>query len=908
MGGMGKTALSREAAAWWLRTGRFDRAVFISFERKAGAMNAVQLIGRALEGDDFSSRLDDDTEEGQWKTAVRLFHEQRALVVWDNFESTLPIYQNDSPSPRPSPEGRGSDSAGDELTAFTPEARAQLQNLYQDLIAGRPKGRLLVTCRPQETGLPGIREYTLAGLSRPDSLHLMAAALDVKGISTERPGYERHEMDKLLDLLADHPLSLELIAPHMKELTPAEIRADFGSLLEKFANPDAREDRNKGLRASLEFSRRRLSPAAQAMLPWLAWFGGGVFEAFLLDFAELTPDTWHPIRAELEATALLKVETLERFTTPYLRFHPTLGYAARPEEVPDPEAASQRFIEVYLEVMNMADTALRGQQPAAGMVLMAREEANFRRALQIASTRGQRREMQNLADTLQTYLQMAARNRERGALTAWVRAHLPDEVLDVAVCASIRDHAMTLLSQGQAQAAVNMVQSLLARLHSEGLADGSDPAFQIAMCYRHLGLILVSAHRPGLALEPAREAVACFEQLSGDSARSNLSAALGDLANAYRQLGRFEEALDANERALNYFRETKQDRQIAAGFGLSARILVEAHRYPEAEARYAEAMQAARAAGALDLQGTLLQHQAILHSRQGNHARAVELFKQAIALFQRANNPADEMRTCDLLATAERHRGELDAAEAWYARSRQLAEQLHDRHHLAVTAHNSGILYQTRAEALAEGNPARRAWLDKAVASAQESLSLKLESQNQIGTASSYNQLGILHRMRGDLDAAEQTMRQALAIYEPLDYPELFKVYAQLAMIARARGDETSAAAWQAKYETKRAEIERRERGEGTSAPRVDTQLIKFLTGMAQVSYAVRAQKAAIPPDLAEALAQLHDAQAPFNAIGAFLQAAASGQALLPVPSGLPKEIELVLEGLKEAIEELDGR
>ena len=36
MGGMGKTALAREAAAWWLRTGRFDAAVFCSFEQKPG--------------------------------------------------------------------------------------------------------------------------------------------------------------------------------------------------------------------------------------------------------------------------------------------------------------------------------------------------------------------------------------------------------------------------------------------------------------------------------------------------------------------------------------------------------------------------------------------------------------------------------------------------------------------------------------------------------------------------------------------------------------------------------------------------------------------------------------------------------------------------------------------------------
>jgi hypothetical protein len=163
MGGMGKTALSREAAAWWRRIGRFDKAVFISFERKAGAMNAVQLIGQALEGDNFSSRLDNDSAEGQWQTAARLFHEQRALVVWDNFESTLPIYQN-KPSPQPSPEGRGGNN---ELTTFTPEARTQLHALYQDLTAGKPNSRVLATCRPQETGLPGIKEYALEGTQAP---------------------------------------------------------------------------------------------------------------------------------------------------------------------------------------------------------------------------------------------------------------------------------------------------------------------------------------------------------------------------------------------------------------------------------------------------------------------------------------------------------------------------------------------------------------------------------------------------------------------------------------------------------------------------------------------------------------------------------------------------------------------
>ena len=893
MGGMGKTALAREAAAWWLRTGRFDRAVFISFEQKAGATNAIQMIGKALEGDNFSSRLDDDTKEGQWKTAVRLFHEHRLLVVWDNFESTLPIYQNED------------EKSEGEITVFTDEARARLRILYQDLTAGKPKGRLLVTCRPQETGLSGIKEYALEGLKRPDSLHLLAAALDVKGIKTEREGYERHEMEELLDLLADHPLSVELIAPHLKELTPTQIRSDFGVLLEKFANPDAPEDRNKGLRASLEFSRRRLSKPAQEMLPWLAWFEGGVFELFLLDFADKKPDAWNPIRTELEATALLKVERLEQFNAPYLRFHPTLSYAARPHDVPDPASAEKRFIGVYLAVMKLADELLGGQQPAAGMALMAREEANFRHAVQAAFARDLRGEMHLLADTLRHYLERAGRNRERDALTTWARAHLPDDVLDPAACNAILDDAWTLLTQGNALEAVNVVQALLARLKSEGLAEGFDLAWQIAVTYLFLGRVFLASNRPDLSLEPLKEAIARFENLPGDTGRGNRSVALGDLANAYLDLGNFDSALKFAEQRLVMERELKRTREIAASLGVIAQILARIHRYAEAEQRYFEAMQAARAAEDLELQGILLQHQAFLQSEQGNLPHAVELFKQAIALFQRSSALSDEMRTCDLLASAERHRGELDAAEAWYERARQLAEHLNDWTQLAATAQNLGVLYQTRAET-ASTEAARQAWLAKAVASVQESLEIKVRNQNQVGAATSYFQLGVLHQILGDLQSAEEFLLKSVTISEALDLPEVYKDYANLAKIARARGDEKSAAEWQAKAQAKYTDIKRRERGEGTATPRVDDQFLKALTRLAQVCYAVRAQKAAIPLDVAEALAQLHDAPAPLNEIGAFLQAAASGQALLPVPSGLPKQIQLLLEGLKEAIEEAE--
>jgi len=54
-------------------------------------------------------------------------------------------------------------------------------------------------------------------------------------------------------------------------------------------------------------------------------------------------------------------------------------------------------------------------------------------------------------------------------------------------------------------------------------------------------------------------------------------------------------------------------------------------------------------------------------------------------------------------------------------------------------------------------------------------------------------------------------------IYESHDLPEVYKVYGNLAAIARDRGDSEAAARWQAKYEAKLAELEQRRRGDGSN-------------------------------------------------------------------------------------------
>ncbi|MCP5080367.1 MAG: tetratricopeptide repeat protein, partial [Alphaproteobacteria bacterium] len=291
---------------------------------------------------------------------------------------------------------------------------------------------------------------------------------------------------------------------------------------------------------------------------------------------------------------------------------------------------------------------LHGKQPATGMVLMAHEEANLRRAATLAFQQNQRRAGGGMADTLRVYLERAGRLRERDGLTAWAKTQLTtDGGLDNAACAAIRQHAWTRFTQGQAAEAIADVQNLIAHLEQDGLSDGSNPTFQLASGHLYLGRIYYHAGRSDLAVAPLQQAISLFEQLEE---QGNLSATLGDLANAYRHLGQLDNALQTAERGLTIDRDLGRERAIVAGLARIAQILMAQNRYEAAEGRYAEALAAARQAGDAELEGITLQHMGSLHDNQKQYDQAVARYRQALTRFQQIGDAEGEMQTCDLLA------------------------------------------------------------------------------------------------------------------------------------------------------------------------------------------------------------------------------------------------------------------
>lgn len=897
MGGMGKTTLAAEAALWWTRSGLFrDGACFLSFEQFASADRVVQVVGNYCEGPRFDQR----PAVEQRRRAIEFFRDRHVLMVWDNFESVLPQF-NDAAHGSP----------------YTDDERRRLADLFHDLTTGPGRGCLLVTCRPGEAGLPGAQRMELHGLARADSLWLLHRILERDGLTLGDQRFTKDKLDPLLRDLADHPLSLELVGPHLRTLTPEAIRADFAKLLETFQQT-ADQSRNRSLLASLEFSRRHLSPAARAALPWLGLFSGGVFESHLLLMSQIEPAAWEPIRRELQGIALLRTEDdLQIGDRPFLRFHPTLAIASADSRLAEQPETRQRFIHVYLGVMQMLDKALKGSQSRAALEILNREEANYRTAVRWAVADQQHQAAARLGDTFGRFLEMSGRIREHNAWVQWLRDAVTQAGFTIEAASYERQHAWTLFTRGDPQAAVAKLQALVERLRH---TTEFDPAFQLAMAIQWLGRVLYSRGAAAEAIPVLREAIDHWEALveraggrpweellaTPDHAKAanqlgNLCAAMGDLANALNVAGHHDESLAVAEKALKINEKRGNHREVAADHGRCASILASSGRYDEADACYDLALAASRQAGDKNLEGAILQHQGILARQRNQLDRATRLYQQALQHFQEAGDPGAMAQTYNLLGVAEQSAGRLAEARAWYEKSRELAMQLQEQRGLASAAQNIGVVCQLEGETARErrDEPAARQHFEAARRWVEESLRISQALNNKPDEAASWGQLAQIHLRLGDLDAAERCAHAAREICESLGLKEAWRTYDILSEVAQARGDTRAAAEWSQKRDHLRAELKRRAGGGGIlTAP-----MLKALQQLAVACARSGFGDTELDPGAEEALATLDGNAAPMPDFVACLRQLAAGQ-LPPIPTSLPAELRQILEPLAQAIRE----
>ncbi len=396
-GGMGKTALAREAADWFTRTGMYQRACFISFEQGGDDTMLLSLLGSFLGIYDGNYNPSDSTTSlGRIQRVVK---QQRPLVIVDNLESIL--------------------TAGEAV--LEPAERAQLWQIILEL---RKLGvGVLLTTRDITFGegklAPGkhVAYLPLQGLFREDAYQLAIHVLNDLGIDRARAPYG--ELRALLAQLDYHPLAIQLVLPALRECSLATIRAEFDQLLPTFVD-DTATGRNRSLLASLDYSLRRLRPEQRALLPRFAIFEGGANENELLPITQIPKAEWATLRPALEQAALLQAEQVHKeIVVPFLHFHPVLLPSLRQEagtaRGEEERALRERYAQRYAVLADYLDSEAF-QHPEPAYALARRELPNLGKALELLLQAGEMEAASHMAGSLARFLTDLGLMRERDQL------------------------------------------------------------------------------------------------------------------------------------------------------------------------------------------------------------------------------------------------------------------------------------------------------------------------------------------------------------------------------------------------------------------------------------------------------------------------------------------------------------
>lgn len=724
-GGQGKTELALEAGRWLLRTGLFRRAVFVDYAQAQGADGLAVALAT------LSSVLDVSLTDAA--AAAQALAAEPTLVILDNLES-LPA--------------------------------AALTELLGAAAKWSQQGgtRILITRRPADCAHPDYpnsgsfihRHIELAGLgsrSQPrDALAWYAALARLPGpVSVPPPG-----RDALVELFAQvdfHPLSIAVLAQQLRSRSAAELGERLRTLLAEHAHsPIAQPGTPAGLAASLRLSLDRLGPEERQAVRALGVFEGGAFEDDLLaitglggetaeqdllralqnaleagELPDLPPEVaaelarlqkhastltasgqaqWPALRAQLLAAGLIGVEALPGVTPPFLRFHPTLAPLLWQEL--DAEAR-ERLGLAHRERYAQLATYLYHEDtpnPEGARAIAQRELPNLLAALQRAFD-ARDADAMDFADSVLRFLRIFGRKREADAIQERANRQAGETGSDAWYLAE-SNRGEQLFAAGRTGEAINCFDAILSRVPDERNDRRAATLSWLARSQRAAG-------NTAAAEALARQAL---EQTSAlprsDNALRHLSTCHAELADVLTVLGRYGEAREHYEAALNMDTEvgdTRGQAVVAAQLGFLA--LAEED-FPEAIQRYQDALTTFDSLGEPDAVATCHHQLGLILQTQGKWEAAEHHYRQAAELKIRLGDEAGAATTWCNLANVCRLQDRGAQAEQWYRQALAVMEKT--RH-----AANEGMIRNNLADLLSE-DPSR---LDEARQEAERALRLK---------------------------------------------------------------------------------------------------------------------------------------------------------------------------------------
>jgi len=411
------------------------------------------------------------------------------------------------------------------------------------LLTACPRLAVLVTSR-EPLHISGEREYPVPPLAPDEAVEFFTSRA-----RAARPDFEPDEhVTAICRRLDDLPLALELAAARIRVLGSRQILERLDRRLPLLTG-GARDvpERQRTLRATIEWSHELLDPEEQRLFARLAVFRGGC----TLEAAEDLADT------DLDTLESLVDKSLLRHTDDRFRMLETMReYASEQLEASgEAEELERRHAEHFLALAEEAEPHLRGS-PKEWLDRLEAEHDNLRAALDRLQESGETQLTLRLAGALSKFWNMRShrfecRRRLEGALAADERptaARAKALIGAAGVATDLGDHATAKLRAEEAIA-----------IH-ETLGDGRGTAESRFM----LGYAAVEEGDFERAQPILEQSVRDFRDL-GDAHYTLVGSF--NLAWAYSELGDLERARAIEEESLSLARAASNERMEAMFLG-----------------------------------------------------------------------------------------------------------------------------------------------------------------------------------------------------------------------------------------------------------------------------------------------------------------------------------------------------
>lgn len=541
--------------------------------------------------------------------------------------------------------------------------------------------------------------------------------------------------------------------PHLQKYTAAELSARFEELLPGFKE-DAAKERNESLEVSLQFSLQRLGEETRAALPDLAVFQGGAMENVVLKVTQINEDLWQQAKRELEQAALITVENLLDFDSPFLRFHPTLlPYLATQLPAERRAEVENRYWREYYGTargLHKLDT----EDPHLARAVAVRELPNLQRALQLAMAAGEVEIVATFADRIAYFLNFFARWRERDAMQAQVQQWAKEQMkkiisgegkLTKAELTLLNYQGETLLQKGRAVEAEQVFHKILNHLEND---TAYDAAYDQALTFWNLGRCQSIQDQPADAIAWHRKALQGFERFSKSDkdAKETLGKIYGEIADNLRLLGEFDEAQEAYESELKISRDIGDYRNVGVSLAQLGTLAMQRSHLTEAVRRYTKALETFRKLGEPQSEAIIWHNLGMVAEKAQNWEEAERCYRESVRICEQIRDLPHLASAYNQLGLVAGGVGRLDDAERWYLRAQEIKDKINSK------------------------------------------------------DFSTLGNLANLYLSQGRLAEAEQYAKRAMIIVETLDLSaEPWKTYSILDDIAQAKSNAQEAAQWRRK-------------------------------------------------------------------------------------------------------------